>query len=54
MRFADKWLELENIIILSEVTQTQKDMNGMYSLKVGISPKKLQNTQDTIHRTQEG
>jgi hypothetical protein len=27
----DKWMELENII-LSEVTQTQKDMHGMYSL----------------------
>jgi hypothetical protein len=25
MRFADKWMELENVI-LSEVTQTQKDM----------------------------
>jgi hypothetical protein len=31
MNFAGKWLELENII-LSEATQTQKDMNGMYSL----------------------
>ena len=28
---AGKWMELENII-LSEVTQTPKDMNGMYSL----------------------
>jgi hypothetical protein len=33
MKFADKWMELENI--LSEVTQTQKDMHGMYSLKSG-------------------
>jgi hypothetical protein len=31
MSFAGKWIELENII-LSEVTQTQKNMNGMYSL----------------------
>jgi hypothetical protein len=31
MNFAGKWMELENII-LSEVTQTQKDMDGMYSL----------------------
>jgi hypothetical protein len=29
-----KWMELENII-LSEVTQTQKDMHGMYSLISG-------------------
>ena len=28
INFADKWMELENII-LSEVTQTQKDMYGM-------------------------
>jgi hypothetical protein len=27
--FAEKWMELENI--LSEVTQTQKAMHGMYS-----------------------
>jgi hypothetical protein len=30
MSFAGKWTELENII-LSEVSQTQKDMHGMYS-----------------------
>ena len=31
MNFSGKWMELENII-LSEVTQTQKDMHGMYLL----------------------
>ena len=31
LNFAGKWIELENII-LSEVSQTQKDMHGMYSL----------------------
>ena len=31
MSFVGKWMELENII-LTEVTQTQKDMHGMYSL----------------------
>jgi hypothetical protein len=31
MSFVDKWMALENII-LSEVTQTQKDMHGLYSL----------------------
>jgi hypothetical protein len=34
MIFAGKWMELENII-LSEVTQTQKDMHAMYSLVSG-------------------
>jgi hypothetical protein len=29
--FAGKWMELENII-QSDITQTQKDMHGMYSL----------------------
>ena len=29
--FTGKWMELENII-LSEVTQTQKDIHGMYFL----------------------
>jgi hypothetical protein len=31
MKFAGKRMELENII-LSEVTQTQKNTHGMYSL----------------------
>jgi hypothetical protein len=31
MKFAGKWMELENII-LSEVTQTQKNTHGMYSV----------------------
>ena len=31
LSFAGNWMELENII-LSEVTHTQKDMHGMYSL----------------------
>jgi hypothetical protein len=30
MNFTGKWMELENI--LSEVTQTQKDIHDMYSL----------------------
>jgi hypothetical protein len=34
MSFAGKWMELENII-QSEVTQTQNDMHGMYSLISG-------------------
>jgi hypothetical protein len=31
MNFSGKWMELENII-LSERTQTQKDMQSIYSL----------------------
>ena len=34
LTFAGKWIEVENII-LSEVTQTQKDMHAMYSLISG-------------------
>jgi hypothetical protein len=33
--FAGKWMELEHII-LSEVTQTQKDMYGIYLLIGGV------------------
>ena len=33
MKFLGKWMELENI--LSEVTQSQKYMYGMYSLISG-------------------
>ena len=33
LSFAGKWMELENI--LSEVTQSQKDIHGMYSLISG-------------------
>ena len=35
LRFAGKWMDLENII-LSEVTQTQKDNYHMYSLISGF------------------
>ena len=31
LSLAGKWMELENIILI-EVTQTQQDMYGMYSL----------------------
>ena len=38
LKFAGKWMELENII-LSEVTQTQKDNYHMYSLIVVLNIK---------------
>jgi hypothetical protein len=43
MNLACKWMELENII-LSEVTQTQKDMHGIYSSQ------KVLNTHAMPHR----
>ena len=33
MKFSGKWMEPE--IILSEITQTQKDIYGIYTLIVG-------------------
>ena len=44
-------MELENII-LSEVTQSQKNTRGMHSLRVDISPESWK-TQDKIHRPNE-
>jgi hypothetical protein len=40
MKFLDKWVDLEDII-LSEVTQSQKNTYGMYSLITGYYPQKL-------------
>lgn len=34
LKFPDKWMELEETI-LNEVTQSQKDKHGMYSLLYG-------------------
>jgi hypothetical protein len=38
MKFSCKWMELENII-LHEVTHSQKNTHGMYSLISGYFPK---------------
>ena len=46
MKFLGKWMELENII-LSEVTQSQKNIHSMHSSDISL---KAWNTQDTIHR----
>ena len=32
LKFAGKWMELENKNILSEVTQAKKDKHGVYAL----------------------
>ena len=52
LSFADKWMELGNI--LSEVTQTQKEHKWYVLANKWILAKKVQNTQDTVHRTQKG
>ena len=56
MNFAGKWMELENFF-WNEVTYTQKDRHGMYSLLLAIKyrlmmlqltdPKKLNNKEST-------
>jgi hypothetical protein len=54
MKFLDKWMDLEDII-LSEVTQSQRNTHDMHSPIVDISTK-AQNFQDIIwkiHETQE-
>ena len=40
-KFLGKWMELENII-LSEVTQSQKNTHGMHSLISGCYPQNLE------------
>ena len=51
MKFLGKWMDLEGII-LSEVTQSQKNTHDMHSLITGYQPRIL-NTQDTICKTYE-
>jgi hypothetical protein len=41
MKFLAKWLDLEGII-LSEVTQSQKNSHNMYSLISGYYPRNLE------------
>jgi hypothetical protein len=41
MKFTGKWIKLENII-LSEVTQSQKNTHGIYSLISGYYPQSLE------------
>ena len=54
MKFLGKWME-SDAIILSDVTQAQKNTHGLYSLISGYypPPAKPQNTQETIHRIYE-
>ena len=52
IKFVDKWVKLPNII-LSEVTQTQKDTYGMYSLIIGHVTQS-QDSHVIIHRPKVG
>ena len=52
MDFAGKWIELENIM-LSEVTQTKKDMHVCTTHLIVDIRHKVQNTPDTPHRPKE-
>jgi hypothetical protein len=51
MSLVGKWMQLENII-LSEITHS-KGHTWYVLINKWILAKKVQNTQDTIHRTQE-
>jgi hypothetical protein len=51
MNFVGRWIELKSMI-LSKVTQTQKDMCGIYSLISGYKLK-VQNIHDITHRPYE-
>ena len=47
MKFLGKWMELENII-LSEVTQSQKNTHGMHSLISGYLKKQTNKQTKTL------
>ena len=50
LSFEGKWMELVNII-LTEVTQTQKDMHGMYSLISRCQQEKAKQNKQTKKQT---
>ena len=52
LKFAGKWMDLENII-LSEVTQIQKDKSHVYLLKSDFLKYKAKKNQPTIHNPRE-
>ena len=52
MKFLDKWMELENII-LSEITESQKISHGMYSLISGYYPRNFEYTRHILNDVQE-
>jgi hypothetical protein len=48
MKFLDKWMDLEDII-LSEVTQSQKNTHDMHSLISGYSPLEIRDCLQNKH-----
>jgi hypothetical protein len=50
MKFLGKWLDLEDII-LSEVTQSQKNSHAMSSLISGYQPRDLEYTRYNLQNT---
>ena len=48
MKFLGKWMELKNII-LSEVTQSQKNTHGMQSLISGYYPRSSEYPRHNSH-----
>ena len=53
MCFEDKWMELDNIIGSEVITDPKGHVWCLLTTKL-ILAKNIQNTQDTIDRTQEG
>ena len=51
MPFAATWMDLE-IIILSEVSQTEKNKFQVVSLTCGIYKEKKKNTNELIYKTE--
>jgi hypothetical protein len=52
MKFLDKWMYLEDIS-LSEVTQSQKNSHGMYSLISGYYPRNIEHPRYNLHNTRK-
>ena len=50
MSFAATWIDLE-IVIMSEISQTEKDKNHMILLICGIFKKKKSGTNKLIYKT---
>ena len=50
IKFSDKWMDLEDII-LSEVTQSQKNTHDMHSLISGYYPRNLEYPRYNLQNT---
>ena len=52
MKFLDKWMYLENII-LSEVTQSQNNSLDMHSLITGYYPRNIEQSRYNLQNTRK-